>query len=81
MQKLARSRSAFTDEALVFQVCAVVALQEVGLGNIERCRGFTSHMFKLLLRQRRRLARLSEQWVQLRSGPRVQRKLVDVQMK
>ncbi|XP_071334594.1 midasin isoform X2 [Trachinotus anak] len=40
--------------------------KELGLGNIERCRGFSSHMFKLLLRQRRRLAKLTEQWVHLR---------------
>ncbi|XP_028858240.1 midasin [Denticeps clupeoides] len=42
------------------------ASKELGLGNIERCRGFSSHLFKFLLRQRRRLARLSEQWVHLR---------------
>ncbi|XP_069561962.1 midasin [Brachyistius frenatus] len=42
------------------------AAKEVGLGNIERCRGFSSHLFKLLLRQRRRLAELTEQWVHLR---------------
>lgn len=41
-------------------------LQELGLGNVERCRGFSSHLFKLLLRQRRRLAGLTEHWVQLR---------------
>ncbi|XP_047429048.1 midasin isoform X2 [Mugil cephalus] len=41
--------------------------KELGLGNIERCRGFTSHLFKLLLRQRQRLAKLTEQWVHLRS--------------
>ncbi|XP_039980712.1 midasin isoform X5 [Xiphias gladius] len=40
--------------------------KELGLGNVERCRGFSSHMFKLLLRQRRRLAKLTEQWVHLR---------------
>ncbi|XP_058470371.1 midasin [Solea solea] len=40
--------------------------KELGLGNIERCRGFSSHLFKLLLRQRRRLATLTEQWVHLR---------------
>uniref|UniRef100_A0A3Q1JQ86 Midasin n=1 Tax=Anabas testudineus TaxID=64144 RepID=A0A3Q1JQ86_ANATE len=40
---------------------------ELGLGNIERCRGFSAHMFKLLLRQRQRLAKLTEQWVHLRS--------------
>uniref|UniRef100_A0A8C4E8F0 Midasin n=1 Tax=Dicentrarchus labrax TaxID=13489 RepID=A0A8C4E8F0_DICLA len=43
------------------------AAKELGLGNIERCRGFSSHLFKLLLRQRRRLAKLTEQWVYLRS--------------
>ncbi|XP_071391101.1 midasin-like [Centroberyx affinis] len=42
------------------------AAKELGLGNIERCRGFSSHLFKLLLRQRRRLAKLTEQWVHLR---------------
>ncbi|XP_051265817.1 midasin isoform X2 [Dicentrarchus labrax] len=42
------------------------AAKELGLGNIERCRGFSSHLFKLLLRQRRRLAKLTEQWVYLR---------------
>lgn len=46
-------------------MCSV--LQELGLGNIERCRGFSSHLFKLLLRQRRRLATLTQQWVGLRS--------------
>ncbi|XP_034018727.1 midasin-like [Thalassophryne amazonica] len=42
------------------------AAKELGLGNIERCRGFSSHLFKLLLRQRRRLAKLTERWVHLR---------------
>ncbi|XP_042247008.1 midasin [Thunnus maccoyii] len=42
------------------------AAKELGLGNIERCRGFSSHLFKLLLRQRQRLAKLTEQWVHLR---------------
>ncbi|XP_057208356.1 midasin isoform X2 [Triplophysa rosa] len=42
------------------------AVKELGLGNLERCRGFSSHLFKLLLRQRRRLAGLTERWVQLR---------------
>ncbi|KAM9551495.1 midasin-like isoform 2-T2 [Salvelinus alpinus] len=39
------------------------AAKELGIGNIDRCRGFSSHLFKLLLRQRRRLAKLTEQWV------------------
>ncbi|XP_016311670.1 midasin-like [Sinocyclocheilus anshuiensis] len=42
------------------------AVKELGLGNIQRCRGFSSHLFKLLLRQKRRLAGLTEHWVQLR---------------
>lgn len=42
------------------------AVKELGLGNVERCRGFSSYLFKLLLRQRRRLAGLTEHWVQLR---------------
>nr|XP_057921265.1 midasin [Doryrhamphus excisus] len=41
--------------------------RELGLGNIERCRGFSSHLFQLLLRQRQRLAMLTQQWVHLRS--------------
>ena len=45
----------------------VCVFQEVGLGNIDRCRGFSSHLFKLLLKQRRRLAGLTKQWVHLRS--------------
>ncbi|KAM4633655.1 midasin [Polymixia lowei] len=48
------------------QTALQTAAKELGLGNIERCRGFSSHLFKLLLRQRRRLARLTVQWVQLR---------------
>ncbi|XP_012709437.2 midasin isoform X1 [Fundulus heteroclitus] len=42
------------------------ATKELGVGNIDRCRGFSSHLFKLLLRQRHRLAELTEQWVSLR---------------
>uniref|UniRef100_A0A8D3BW26 Midasin n=1 Tax=Scophthalmus maximus TaxID=52904 RepID=A0A8D3BW26_SCOMX len=49
------------------QTALQLPAKELGLGNIERCRGFTSHMFKLLLRQRLRLTTLTEQWVHLRS--------------
>uniref|UniRef100_A0A3P8RPW4 Midasin n=1 Tax=Amphiprion percula TaxID=161767 RepID=A0A3P8RPW4_AMPPE len=48
------------------------AAKELGLGNIERCRGFSSHLFKLLLRQRRRLTKLTEQWIHLRLTNSVQ---------
>ncbi|XP_066547692.1 midasin isoform X2 [Amia ocellicauda] len=40
--------------------------KEVGLGNVERCKGFSSHLLKLLVGQRRRLAELTQHWVQLR---------------
>lgn len=33
---------------------------------MERCRGFSSHLFKLLLRQRRRLAKITERFTDLR---------------
>uniref|UniRef100_M4AJ01 Midasin n=1 Tax=Xiphophorus maculatus TaxID=8083 RepID=M4AJ01_XIPMA len=42
------------------------ASKELGVGNIERCRGFSSHLFKLLLRQRHRLAQLTQHWVSLK---------------
>ncbi|XP_061563343.1 midasin [Cololabis saira] len=42
------------------------AAKELGVGNIDRCRGFAAHLFKLLLRQRRRLAALTEHWISLR---------------
>ncbi|XP_038145137.1 midasin isoform X1 [Cyprinodon tularosa] len=42
------------------------ATKELGVGNIERCRGFSSHLFKVLLRQRHRLAQLTEHWLCLR---------------
>ncbi|RVE73870.1 hypothetical protein OJAV_G00035570 [Oryzias javanicus] len=41
------------------------AAKELGVGNIERCRGFRSHLFKLLLGQRRRLVRVTERRVDL----------------
>ncbi|KAL4649045.1 midasin isoform X1 [Arapaima gigas] len=42
------------------------AAKELGLSNVERLRGFSSHLLKLLLTQRHRLTGLTEQWVQLR---------------
>ncbi|KAM6905784.1 midasin isoform 2-T2 [Lycodopsis pacificus] len=50
----------------VLQTSLQQAAKELGLGNIERCRGFSSHLFRLLLKQRQRLAKLTEQWVHLR---------------
>ncbi|XP_030578137.1 midasin [Archocentrus centrarchus] len=48
------------------QVALQHAAKELGLANIERCRGFSSHLFKLLLKQRRRLAKITDQWISLR---------------
>lgn len=47
-----------------------MSVQDLGLGNMERCRGFSSHLFKLLLRQRRRLAKITEHFMDLRYSPR-----------
>uniref|UniRef100_A0A3P9MDK6 Midasin n=1 Tax=Oryzias latipes TaxID=8090 RepID=A0A3P9MDK6_ORYLA len=41
------------------------AAKELGVGNIDRCRGFSSHLFKLLLGQRRRLVRITQRWRKL----------------
>lgn len=48
------------------QAAMQAAVKELGLGNVERCRGFSSHLFKLLLRQRRRLAKITEHFADLR---------------
>ncbi|XP_048209797.1 midasin isoform X2 [Perognathus longimembris pacificus] len=41
--------------------------KELGLGNIERCKGFSAHLMKILIRQRRSLTTLTEQWIILRN--------------
>ncbi|XP_058881826.1 midasin isoform X1 [Acipenser ruthenus] len=48
------------------QAALLTPAKELGLGNVERCKGFTAHLLKLLVLQRRRLSGLTEQWVQLR---------------
>lgn len=40
--------------------------QEIGMGNVDRCKGFSAHLMKLLIRQRRSLTTLTEQWIILR---------------
>ncbi|XP_072355863.1 midasin [Scyliorhinus torazame] len=40
--------------------------KELGLGNVERCRGFTAHLLNLLIKQRQCLTGITEQWVSLR---------------
>ncbi|XP_036269995.1 midasin isoform X3 [Pipistrellus kuhlii] len=41
--------------------------KEVGVGSIERCKGFSAHLMKMLIRQRRSLTTLTEQWILLRN--------------
>ena len=45
---------------------ALLSLQEVGAGHVERCGGFSAHLMKVLVRQRRALTALTEQWILLR---------------
>ncbi|XP_007949614.1 midasin [Orycteropus afer afer] len=42
-------------------------VKEMGLGNVERCKGFSAHLMKMLIRQRRSLTTLTEQWIILRN--------------
>ncbi|XP_008565442.1 PREDICTED: midasin [Galeopterus variegatus] len=41
--------------------------KEMGMGNVERCKGFSAHLMKILIRQRRSLTTLTEQWIILRN--------------
>ncbi|XDB53754.1 hypothetical protein ABFV05_007370 [Capra hircus] len=41
--------------------------KEVGAGHVERCKGFSAHLMKVLTRQRRSLTALTEQWILLRN--------------
>ncbi|XP_013366225.1 PREDICTED: midasin isoform X2 [Chinchilla lanigera] len=41
--------------------------KEMGVGNIERCKGFSAHLMKILIRQRRSLTTLTERWIILRN--------------
>lgn len=46
--------------------CSPLSLQEVGVGHVERCGGFSAHLMKVLIRQRQSLTALTEQWILLR---------------
>ncbi|XP_049753260.1 midasin [Elephas maximus indicus] len=48
-------------------VALATPVKEVGLGNVERCKGFSAHLMKMLIRQRRSLTTLTEQWIILRN--------------
>ncbi|KAJ7398225.1 hypothetical protein BTVI_127123 [Pitangus sulphuratus] len=49
------------------QTALLAPAKDIGLGSIERCRGFTAHLLQMLVRQRRSLTALTEQWVLLRN--------------
>ncbi|XP_043927744.1 midasin [Protopterus annectens] len=49
------------------QTALLSPVKELGFGNTERCKGFTAHLMKLLIQQRRALTTLTEQWAYLRS--------------
>ncbi|XP_072854872.2 midasin isoform X1 [Pogona vitticeps] len=49
------------------QTALVAPSKEIGLGTVERCRGFTAHLMKTLVKQRNFLTALTEQWVFLRN--------------
>ncbi|XP_042842742.1 midasin [Panthera tigris] len=41
--------------------------KELGMSNVERCKGFSAHLMKVLIQQRRSLTTLTEQWILLRN--------------
>ncbi|KAJ1151695.1 hypothetical protein NDU88_004475 [Pleurodeles waltl] len=41
--------------------------KELGLSSIERCKGFTAHILKMLIKQRSSLSAMTEQWVTMRN--------------
>uniref|UniRef100_A0A8C5QIK7 Midasin n=1 Tax=Leptobrachium leishanense TaxID=445787 RepID=A0A8C5QIK7_9ANUR len=41
--------------------------KELGLGNIQRCKGFSGHLLKVLMKQRTCLTTISKQWVTIRN--------------
>ncbi|NXB28427.1 MDN1 protein, partial [Eulacestoma nigropectus] len=49
------------------QTALLAPAKDIGLGSIERCKGFTAHLMQMLVRQRRSLTALTEQWILLRN--------------
>ncbi|KAM4681124.1 midasin isoform 2-T2 [Amazona ochrocephala] len=49
------------------QTALLAPAKDIGLGSIERCKGFTAHLMQVLVRQRRSLTTLTEQWIFLRN--------------
>ena len=48
------------------QTALLAPAKDIGLGSVERCKGFTAHLLQLLVRQRQSLTALTEQWILLR---------------
>ncbi|XP_068087248.1 midasin [Hyperolius riggenbachi] len=49
------------------ETALVSPAKELGLGNIERCKGFSGHLLKVLIKQRSSLTTITEQWIILRN--------------
>ncbi|XP_025949160.1 midasin [Dromaius novaehollandiae] len=49
------------------QTALLAPAKDIGLGSTERCKGFTAHLMKMLVAQRRSLTALTEQWIILRN--------------
>ncbi|PIO34596.1 hypothetical protein AB205_0072010, partial [Aquarana catesbeiana] len=45
------------------ETALVSPVKELGLGNIERCKGFSGHLLKVLVKQRSSLTAVTEQWI------------------
>lgn len=48
------------------ETALVSPAKELGLGNIERCKGFSGHLLKVLVKQRSSLTAVTEQWIMFR---------------
>ncbi|XP_070589310.1 midasin [Erythrolamprus reginae] len=49
------------------QTALLAPSKEIGVSTVERCKGFTAHLMKMLVKQRKSLTALTEQWVSLRN--------------
>uniref|UniRef100_A0A670YNZ0 Midasin n=1 Tax=Pseudonaja textilis TaxID=8673 RepID=A0A670YNZ0_PSETE len=49
------------------QTALLAPSKEIGVSTVERCKGFTAHLMKMLVKQRKSLVALTEQWVFLRN--------------
>ncbi|NXX88474.1 MDN1 protein, partial [Centropus bengalensis] len=49
------------------QTALLAPAKDIGLGSIERCKGFAAHLMQMLVKQRRSLTALTEQWILLRN--------------